>query len=157
LYNCGTKWCEVEKGGGESIMFIGQFSHNLDDKNRITIPSKLREKLGFNAVMTIGFDQCISIYTENEWVKLQEKLLTLNTNSTDARKHIRMLAGSASECSADAQGRVIVPPNLIERADINKEVILVGNLDHIEIWSKEVWERYAKDASEKFDEIAEKL
>ena len=110
-----------------------------------------------NAGHLYGFDQCISIYTENEWIKLQEKLLTLNTNSTDARKHIRMLAGSASECSADSQGRVIVPPNLIERADINKEVILVGNLDHIEIWSKEVWERYAKDASEKFDEIAEKL
>ena len=133
-------------------MFIGQFSHNIDDKNRITIPSKFREKLGYNAVMTIGFDQCISIYTELEWNKLQEKLLTLNSNTADARKHIRML-----ECSADAQGRVIGPPNLIERAGINKEVILVGNLNHIEIWSKEIWEKYAKDAADKFDEIAEKL
>ncbi len=145
------------ESGGELVMFIGQFSHNIDDKNRITIPSKFREKLGYNAVMTIGFDQCISIYTELEWNKLQEKLLTLNSNTTDARKHIRMLAGSASECSADAQGRVIVPPNLIERAGINKEVILVGNLNHIEIWSKEIWEKYAKDAADKFDEIAEKL
>jgi MraZ protein len=138
-------------------MFIGQFSHNIDDKNRITIPSKFREKLGYNAVMTIGFDQCISIYTEAEWNNLQEKLLTLNTNSMDARKHIRMLAGSASECSADAQGRVIIPPNLIDRAKISKEVILVGNLNHIEIWSKQIWEKYALDAGDKFDEIAEKL
>ncbi|MDD4123244.1 MAG: division/cell wall cluster transcriptional repressor MraZ [Bacilli bacterium] len=138
-------------------MFIGQYSHTIDDKSRLTIPAKFRDKIGSDAVMTIGFDECISIYTSLEWEKLQEKLLTLNTNSSDARKHLRMFAGSASDCLCDSHGRVIIPQNLLNHANINKDVVLVGTINHIEIWSKENWQKYEREALETFDEVAEKL
>lgn len=138
-------------------MFIGQFSHNLDDKKRLIIPSKFRNELGNDAVMTVGNDQCIAVYTANEWQLLQQKLLSLNVNSSDARKHIRIIAGSASSFSLDSQGRVILPPNLLKHSEINKEVVLVGNLDHIEIWAKEKWDKYYEEASSDFDEISENL
>ena len=138
-------------------MFIGQYRHNLDEKNRLIIPAKFRSMLGDNAVMTIGNDQCIAIYAQSEWNKLQEKLLTYNSNSSDARKQIRMIAGNATEANCDSQGRVILPQNLLEHSDIIKEIVLVGNLNHIEIWAKEKWEKYYDFASKNFDETSEKL
>lgn len=138
-------------------MFIGQYSHNIDEKNRIIIPTKFRNKLGLNAVITLGHEGCLAIYTEEEWEKLQVKLMTLNSNQADARKHIRVIVGSASECSFDSHGRVVLPVNLITKASIKKEVVLVGNIDHIEVWSKESWDKYYEEASAGFDEISEKL
>ena len=147
---------KVVRSGGFD-MFIGQYSHNLDEKNRIIIPAKFRHKLGENAIITIGHEGCLAIYTEEEWEKLQIKLMTLNSNQADARKHIRMIAGNASECSFDKNGRVILPANLITRAQIKKELVLVGNIDHIEVWSKENWTKYYEEADAGFDEVSEKL
>ncbi len=138
-------------------MFIGQYYHNIDEKNRIIIPAKFRSKIGENAVITLGYDKCLSIYTENEWEKLQEKLLELKDNHADHRKHVRMIAGSACDCICDSHGRVILPQTLIDKIDIKKEIVIVGNLDHIEIWAKEKWEQYYADACDSFDELAEKL
>lgn len=138
-------------------MFIGQYYHNIDEKNRIIIPAKFRAKLGLNAVITLGYDKCLSIYTEAEWEKLQEKLLSLSDNHSDHRKHVRMIAGSACECGCDSHGRVILPATLIEKIGIQKETVIVGNLNHIEIWSKENWEKYYNDACESFDELSERL
>ncbi len=138
-------------------MFIGQYIHSLDDKNRLTIPSKFRGKLGEKAIMTIGFDNCIAIYTQEEWNNLQAKLLALNSNQSDTRKYIRFLIGSASECECDSNGRVIIPTNLLQFAGIKKETIVLGSLNHIEIWASEQWQRYYDDASKHFNEVAEKL
>ena len=145
----------VESGGND--MFIGQYSHSIDEKNRIIIPAKFRNKLGENAVITLGHEGCLAIYTEEEWEKLQIKLISLNTNQKEAREHIRVIAGSASECNFDKQGRVILPTNLKNRANIKKELVLVGNIDHIEVWSKESWDSYYEAASAAFDEISAKL
>jgi MraZ protein len=151
-----TKGKKVVESGGND-MFIGQYSHSIDEKNRIIIPAKFRNKLGENAVITLGHEGCLAIYTEEEWEKLQIKLISLNTNQREAREHIRVIAGSASECNFDKQGRVILPTNLKNRANIKKELVLVGNIDHIEVWSKESWDSYYEAASAAFDEISAKL
>ena len=138
-------------------MLVGQFVHNLDSKNRITIPSKFRVKLGEKAIITVGFDRCLAIYTQEEWENLQTKLLSLNSNQSDTRKYIRFLVGSATECDCDNHGRVILPANLIEYSHIKKELVILGSLNHIEIWAKEEWSHYYETASKQFEEVAEKL
>ena len=138
-------------------MFVGQYLHNLDEKNRLIIPSKFRSKLGENAIITLGYYKCLTIYTEEGWERLQEKLLQMSDNKSDHRKHVRMIAGSACECNFDSHGRVILPTTLKNAIGIEKEIVLVGNIDHIEIWPKARWEEYYAEAFQSFDEIAEKF
>ena len=152
MVESGRKWHKVVE-----LMFIGLYNHTLDAKNRIIIPAKFRERLGPNAVITIGNDGCLSIYTAQEWEKLFQQLSQMNSNSSATRKHVRMLAGSASECEFDNRGRVGLPQHLIQLCNLNKEVVIVGNLTHIEIWSKERWEEYYSDAMADFDANAESL
>ena len=138
-------------------MFVGTFNHNIDDKKRLIMPAKFRNELGNEAVMTVGHDHSIAIYTSSEWNKLQEKLMAMNFNNSNARKYIRIIAGSACSFSLDSQGRVVLPLNLIKHSNIDKEVVLVGDLDHIELWSKENWDKYYNDSIEGFDDISEGL
>ena len=138
-------------------MFMGQFLHNIDEKGRIIIPSKLREQLSTFVVVTRGFDKCIALYSMEGWEKFQASLLTLPNTMQDARKNIRVLVGSASSQEFDKQGRINIPANLIKEASINKECVIVGVLDHIEIWSKESWDSYYEDASSSLEDVAENL
>ena len=138
-------------------MFMGQYLHNLDEKGRIIIPSKIREQLTSTVVVTIGFDKSISLYSMEGWEKFQTSLLTLPANSQDARKHVRLIVGSASTLEFDKQGRINLPSNLLNHAGASKECVVVGVLDHVEIWSKDVWDSYQNAAMEDMEEIAEKL
>jgi len=138
-------------------MFMGQYLHNLDEKGRIIIPTKIREQLTPTVVVTIGFDKCISLYSMEGWEKFQTSLLTLPTNSQDARKHVRLIVGSASTLEFDKQGRINLPSNLLNHAGASKECVVVGVLDHVEIWSKDVWDSYQSAAMDDMEEIAEKL
>ena len=138
-------------------MFMGQYLHNLDEKGRIIIPTKIREQLTPTVVVTIGFDKCIALYSMEGWEKFQTSLLTLPTNSQDARKHVRLIVGSASTLEFDKQGRINLPSNLLNHAGASKECVVVGVLDHVEIWSKEVWDNYQNAAMDDMEEIAEKL
>ena len=138
-------------------MFMGQYLHNLDEKGRIIIPNKLREQLTSSVVVTIGFDKCISLYSMEGWEKFQTSLLALPSNSQDARKHVRIIVGSASALEFDKQGRINLPSNLLAHAGAIKECVVVGVLDHVEIWSKEVWQAYQDSAMETMEEVAEKL
>ena len=138
-------------------MFMGQYLHNLDEKGRIIIPTKLREQLTSSVVVTIGFDKCISLYSMEGWEKFQTSLLALPSNTQDARKHVRLVVGSASALEFDKQGRINLPSNLLAHAGASKECVVVGVLDHVEIWSKEIWEVYSNDAKETMEEVAEKL
>ena len=149
MVQSGRKWVIA--------MFIGQYAHNLDDKNRLTVPAKFRSKLGDKAIITVGFDKCLAIYTQEEWSNLQNKLLALNANQSDTRKYLRFLVGSATECDCDNNGRVTLPANLLQYGSIKKEIIILGSLNHIEIWSKEEWATYYENASKHFDSVAEKL
>ena len=138
-------------------MFMGQYLHNLDEKGRIIIPTKIREQLTSTVVVTIGFDKCISLYSMEGWEKFQTSLLMLPNTMQDARKNIRVLVGSASSQEFDKQGRINLPANLIMEAAITKECVIVGVLDHIEIWSKESWDTYYNEASSSLEDVAEKL
>ena len=138
-------------------MFMGQYLHNLDDKGRIIIPTKIRDQLTPTVVVTIGFDTCIALYSMEGWEKFQTSLLTLPANSQDARKHVRLIVGSASTLEFDKQGRINLPANLLTHAGASKECVVVGVLDHVEIWSKEIWDNYQNAAMDDMEDIAEKL
>lgn len=139
------------------MLFIGTFYQKVDDKNRIVLPTKFRNKLGENAIITLGYDKCLSVYTEEEWEKLQTKLLELSETKSDYRKHVRAIASSATECEFDSHGRVTLPSQLLKTVNITKEIVLIGNLNHVEIWSKESWDNYYLESVNGFDELAERI
>ncbi len=107
--------------------------------------------------MTFGFDKCVSIYTAEEWQKFMEKLDTMDENKSDIRKYKRVFTGYAYDCECDSHGRVIIPAELKKITGIDKEVVLIGVSNCIEVWSKQRWDAYEKDATSNLDEIAEKL
>ena len=123
-------------------MLAGEYSHNIDPKGRLTIPSKFRKVLGTEFMVTKGLDKCLSIYPESEWKRMEEKLreMSLTTNQV-ARKFIRFMLGSAVEGGLDKQGRILLPQPLKAYAGLDKEVVLVGVMDRIEVWDKDKWEQ----------------
>ena len=118
---------------------MGEFNHTVDAKGRLIVPSKFREKLGESFVITKGFDRCLSIYDMENWTGVQEKLAQMPMLTEDARTIRRMMVGSAAEAECDKTGRVLIPAPLREYAGITKDAVLIGNIDHIEIWDKEAW------------------
>ena len=127
----------TKEGGGH--MFMGEYSHTIDAKGRMIIPSKFREELGEEFVLTKGLDGCLSIYPNDEWKAFEEKLKALPLNDKNARAFLRFFVARATACELDKQGRILVPATLREFAGLNKDVVLTGNLTRIEVWSKEKW------------------
>ena len=138
-------------------MFIGEYHHNLDDKNRIIIPVKFREHLGDNFIVSKGLDGCLTIYTIKQWKKLLDEFSLLPKTKKDARIYIHMLTSKASECTLDKSGRIKLPATLVEDVKIEKDCAIIGVDDHVEIWSKSKWEEYYELGSKVFEEVAEKL
>lgn len=138
-------------------MFMGQYRHTLDDKNRLTVPAKFREALGTSAILTKGFDGALSIYTEEEWQHVLIQLSAMNTNSSNVRKHVRVITASATPCDWDKQGRMVIPSHLLQLAGITKDCVLIGVQNHIELWAQDAWDKYYADASGSFDAVAEGL
>ncbi len=138
-------------------MFMGQYRHTLDEKNRLTVPAKFRDGLGMSAIMTKGFDGALAIYTELEWTHLLTQLSAMDTNSADVRKHVRTITATAVTCEWDKQGRMVIPTHLLQLAGIAKECILIGVQNHVEVWSPSAWDRYYEEASRDFEAIAEGL
>ena len=136
-------------------MFMGEFNHNIDAKGRLIIPSRFREELGENSVLTRGLDGCLSIYPQDAWKAFEEKLASLPLTSKEARTFTRFFVSGATPCELDRQGRILVPSTLREYAGLEKDVILAGNLDRIEIWSKSRWEK--SNDYEDMDAIAKGL
>ena len=138
-------------------MFIGEYQHIIDDKNRIIMPSKFREDLGYNFIMTKGLDNCLFVYPKEEWTILEGKLRSLPLTNRDARAFVRFFFSGATECVLDKQGRVLIPNNLREHAKLIKEAVIIGVSTRIEIWSKEEWDAYNSDDNLSYDSIAEKM
>lgn len=137
-------------------MFIGEYQHAIDNKNRMIIPSKFREALGEAFVLTKGLDGCLYAYPMGEWKVLEEKLKKLPLTNKDARAFVRFFFSGANEVDIDKQGRSLIPQNLLEYADIKKEIVSIGVSTRIEIWSKEKWEEYNSQNLD-YDGIAEKM
>lgn len=138
-------------------MFMGEFHHNIDDKARIVLPSKFREELGENFVITRGLDGCLFIYSKEEWNNLTSKLKTLPFTKKDARAFTRFFLSGATECAFDKQGRITISTPLATYASIKKECIIIGAGDRIEVWSKDTFDNYFNENEENISDIAENL
>lgn len=138
-------------------MFMGEFQHSLDDKGRLIIPAKFRDALGPSFVVTRGLDHCLFLYPQAEWRNLEAKLKSLPLTNANARAFVRFFFSGASECELDKQGRILVPPNLREYAQLERDVVVIGVSNRVEIWSKSGWESYSSEADASFESIAEHI
>lgn len=138
-------------------MFIGEYNHSMDDKGRLIMPSKFRDSLGYEFVMTKGLDNCLFVYPKDEWKVLEEKLKSLPLTNKDARAFIRFFFSGATECNLDKQGRVLIPSNLREHSKLEKDAVVIGVSTRIEIWSSTEWSDYNDDDSLSYESIAEKM
>lgn len=139
------------------VMFIGEYRHSLDSKNRLIIPAKFRDGLGDSFIVTKGLDGCLTIYAPDKWDAMIQKLLQIPSTKKEARQYLRSLTSKATECSLDSQGRIQLPAYLLNAASIQKACVVVGVVDRIEIWPEEHYEDYDLQASESFDSVAESL
>jgi MraZ protein len=138
-------------------MFMGEYQHTIDDKGRMIIPAKFRDELGSRFIVTRGLDNSLFVYPENEWKVIEQKLKSLPFTRSDARAFTRFFFSGAIECELDKQGRVNIPANLRQYASLNKDCVVIGVSNRVEVWSKEVWEEYFATSADSFNEIAEKI
>jgi len=138
-------------------MFLGEYQHSLDIKGRITVPAKFRDGLGTRFYATKGLDNCIFLYPQDEWSSIEEKISVLPITRADVRSFARFFLSGASELEIDKQGRVLIPPNMREYANIDKDLIIIGVGSRIEIWSTEKWAIYNQSAEASYELIAESL
>lgn len=138
-------------------MFIGEHRHTLDNKNRLIMPAKFRDELGPVFVITKGLDNCLFIYSRDEWANIESKLKTLPMTNKDARAFVRFFFAGATECEIDKQGRVLIPSNLKEFARIDKEAVIIGVSTRLELWSLEEWNKFNSDANISYEDVAEKM
>lgn len=142
-------------------MFRGQFTYSVDSKGRIAIPAKLRKHVAADAndtfVMTRGLSNCIDLYPLDEWQRIEEKLLQLNSFQPDDLRFIRMFVQYATEDTMDGQSRILIPSLLIEYAKIEKEVLILGALKKIEVWNPKIYDEYLNQSSQTYEEIAAKV
>ncbi len=136
-------------------MFMGEYNHTLDAKGRLIVPSKFREQLGDEFVVTKGLDGCLFVYPNEEWQNIEEKFRNIPLTTKDARKFSRFFFAGAASCEVDKQGRILLPTVLREFADLQKDVVSVGVLNRIEIWSKDRWTE--TNSYDDMDEIAEHM
>ncbi|MDO4277938.1 MAG: division/cell wall cluster transcriptional repressor MraZ [Lachnoclostridium edouardi] len=136
-------------------MFMGEYNHTVDVKGRLIVPSRFREQLGEEFVITKGLDGCLFVYDNTEWKALEEKLHALPLTNANARKVTRFFLAGATACEVDKQGRILLPAVLREFAGIEKEAVLVGVGSRIEIWSKDTWNKMS--TYDDMEEIAESM
>ena len=137
-------------------MFMGEYNHSVDAKGRLIVPSKFREQLGNEFVVTKGLDGGLFVYSQEDWKRIEESLREKPLTSKDARKFMRFFFAGAANCEVDKQGRILLPPVLREYADLQKDVVLVGVLSRVEIWDKGRWLENTYDEDE-MDDIAEHM
>ena len=138
-------------------MLLGEYSHNVDEKGRVSVPSKFREDLGTSFIVTKGLDNCLFIYSKNEWSVFEEKLKSLPLTNKNARNFVRFFFSGATECELDKQGRINIPQNLREYANISKEVYIIGVMSRVEIWDKVAWQNYTSPENMDLEDIASQM
>lgn len=138
-------------------MFIGEYSHSIDLKKRLAIPSKFRSELKNKIVVTRGLDKCLFIYPMRVWEELAKKLGTLPMGESGTRSFIRLTLAGAVDVELDSQGRVLIPDYLKEYAGLDRNVIVAGLFNRLEVWDEKKWSEYKQGAEKNTDEIAEQL
>jgi MraZ protein len=139
-------------------MLLGEYEHTIDDKNRLTLPAKFRQAMAGGVVLTRGLDACIEAYPAGGWTDLVESNLSgLNPLSRETRVLERFYYTGAIEAQPDKQGRVMLPPALIEHGGLGREVVVVGMRDRLEIWDRAAWRTQLKEVMGSAEHVAERL
>lgn len=138
-------------------MLIGQYTHELDPKKRLTMPAKWRSSLGKKVVVTIGLDGSLFIFSEKQWTDIAEKLASNGFGNADSRSFNRVMLAHAFETDIDAQGRILIPDTLKDAAGLSSTVVLAGMYSRIEMWDEAKWKEYTKKALGEADALAGKL
>jgi len=138
-------------------MFIGEYTHSVDGKNRLFVPTKFQKDLKQGIVVTRGLDSCLFVFTLKAWEEIATKLKSMPLTNQNSRAFARLMLAGAMEVKLDKQGRMLIPQYLKEFASLSKETVLAGLFDRIEIWNKESWEKYKKQTEKDSNKIAENL
>jgi len=138
-------------------MFIGEYTHNLDNKGRLAIPAKFRKQLGESAIVTRGLDRCLFVFTAAAWEEMVKKISALPISQSNSRAFARLMLSGAAEAEMDQQGRVLIPENLRQYADLKKTAVVAGLYNRIEIWDDTAWKSYKSKTEAASEDIAEKL
>lgn len=140
-------------------MFFGSYEHSLDEKGRLLIPRKIKEGLASLKTLYVmqGFEGCLAIYTEDEFKKLVEECNKLSFYKKNSRDYLRLMLASVYELNIDKVNRIQFPSQILEKFGIKKEVLIIGVNDHFEVWDKNKYLTYEKEANDRFESIAESL
>jgi MraZ protein len=138
-------------------MFIGEYSHSIDPKKRLAVPSKFRGELKNKVVITRGLDKCLFIYPVNVWTELANKLGTMPVGESNTRSFVRLMLAGAVDVEVDKQGRILIPDYLKKYAGLLRNVVIAGLYNRLEIWDEKKWNEYKNKAEKNTDEIAEQL
>ncbi len=151
------KWGKVVYCGAKWTMLLGEFEHTIDDKNRLTLPSKFRESFTDGVVVTRGMDGCLYAYTRPDFDRLVANLRELDPLSREGRVMNRFFFSGAAEAELDRQGRINLPAALIESGRLSREVVVAGVYDHVEIWDRASWREHLKEVEGSAEHVAERL
>ncbi len=138
-------------------MFIGEYNHNLDNKNRLALPSKFRSDLKSGAVVTRGLDNCLFIFTKTDWQKMVDKITELPIGKADARGFSRIMLAGAMDVKLDSLGRILLPDYLKKYAGLKKKIIVAGLYNRLEIWDEQKWNNYKKQIEKNAGKLAETM
>jgi len=138
-------------------MLIGEYTHTIDDKKRISLPSKFRKELGKKVIVTRGLDGCLFLYSLKEWEKISARVADMGMANSESRGFNRFLLGSAAEVDVDGSGRILIPDHAKTFAGIEGKVVFAGVYSRIEIWDESRWTRYKKTIDSQAEKMAEKL
>lgn len=136
---------------------MGEFHHNIDQKGRLIIPAKFREEIGEKFIITKGFEECLFVYSESNWERVVKKINSLPFTKKVARNFQRIFLAGATENECDKQGRTNLSQHLIEHASLEKECVVIGVNDRLEIWAKIKWDNFIEDNQDSFADNAEEL
>lgn len=138
-------------------MFIGEYTHTIDTKKRLAIPSKFRKELGKKAVITRGLDNCLAVYPIKEWQVLAEKLGNLPNSQGEARGFARLMLAGAMDVNLDNLGRILIPDYLKKYASLKKNIVITGLFNKLEIWDEKKWQEYKQKTEMSVGDMAERL
>jgi len=138
-------------------MLLGEYDHTIDDKNRLTLPARFRTSLAEGVVVTRGMDGCLYAYPRGDWHELQSRVAELDPLSREGRTIQRHFFSGASEAELDKQGRIMIPAPLLRYAGLERDVVVAGVLDHLEIWDRESWRRELNEVEGSAEHVAERL
>lgn len=138
-------------------MLIGEYTHTIDDKKRISLPSKFRKELGKKVIMTQGLDGCLFLYSVKEWEKISAQVANMGMANSESRGFNRFLLAGAAEVDVDGSGRILIPDNQRTFAGINTKVVFAGVYSRIELWDEHKWMTYKSKISSQAEKMAETL